>query len=129
MNIGFNGIKGGNRMAIYAYALGRLGKDAEMKMTKDGKAMISFSVATDRGTGESRQTDWINCSWYSQSAEKILPFMTKGRQVLVQGEISNRIWTDKSGANQSSLDMRVSRLDLAGEKKEGEHDVAMEGDK
>ena len=68
---------------------GRLGKDAEIRQT-NGNSVCSFSVAADVGFGDNKQSHWFNCSMWGKRGEAIAPYLTKGAQVTVIGEFSER---------------------------------------
>ena len=81
--------------------VGHLGKDAETKFTPSGVAKTTFSVATsrrwkDQQTGEwKEETDWANIVlWRS---ENVANYLTKGKQVYVEGRLSTRSYEDKDG--------------------------------
>ena len=81
--------------------VGHLGKDAETKFTPSGIAKTNFSVATsrrwkDQQTGEwKEETDWHNIVlWRS---ENLANYLTKGKQVYVEGRLSTRSYDDKDG--------------------------------
>jgi single-strand DNA-binding protein len=84
--------------------LGHLGKDAETKFTPGGAAVTKFSVATnrrwkDQQSGEwKEETDWTNVTlWRS---ENFAPYLTKGKQVYVEGRLQTRSYDDKDGKKQ-----------------------------
>ena len=81
--------------------LGHLGKDAETRFTPAGASVTSFSVATsrrwkDKETGEwKEETDWHRVDlWRS---ENLAPYLTKGKQVYVEGRLRTRSYEDKDG--------------------------------
>jgi len=84
--------------------IGHLGKDAETKFTQGGAAVTKFSVATnrrwkDQQTGEWKdETDWTNVTlWRS---ENLANYLTKGKQVYVEGRLQTRSYDDKEGKKQ-----------------------------
>ena len=70
-----------NKVAL----LGRLGRDPETKETKTGNNMCKFSVATDGRDGE---TDWHNVVCFGALAENCGKYLTKGRQVYLEGKLT-----------------------------------------
>jgi single-strand DNA-binding protein len=81
--------------------LGHLGRDAETKFTPGGAAVTKFSVATNRRWKDSQsgewkeETDWTNIVlWRS---ENLTAYLTKGKQVYVEGRIQSRSYDDKDG--------------------------------
>jgi len=81
--------------------LGNLGRDAETRFTPGGAARTTFSVATsrrwkDQQTGEwKEETDWHNVVLWRQ--ENIGSYLTKGKQVYVEGRLRTRSYEDKDG--------------------------------
>jgi single-strand DNA-binding protein len=81
--------------------VGHLGKDAETKFTPGGAAVTKFSVATsrrwkDKDSGEwKEETDWSNVVlWRS---ENLANYLTKGKQIYVEGRLHSRSYEDKDG--------------------------------
>lgn len=99
---------------------GNIGKDAETRYTQSGDAVVSFSVAVKSGYGEKAATTWPRCSMFGKRGESVAPFLTKGQQVAVTGEVTLREYTDKQGQPRSSLDVRINDLTLIG-KREASH--------
>jgi len=81
--------------------IGHLGRDAETKFTTSGAAKTTFSVATnrrwkDQQTGEwKEETDWHNIILWRQ--ENLANYLTKGKQVYVEGRLQTRNYDDKDG--------------------------------
>lgn len=99
-------------------ATGRIGKDCETRYTGNGDAITSFAVAIDSGYGEKKTTTWLNCSMFGKRGESVAPYLKKGNQIAISGELTNRPYTDKSGNERLSLDVRVNDLTLIGGKPE-----------
>lgn len=98
--------------------LGHLGKDAETKFTPSGVARTNFTVATnrrwkDQQSGEWKEvTDWHNVVlWRS---ENLSNYLTKGKQVYVEGRIENRSWEDKDGQKRYATDIVADDVILLG---------------
>ena len=75
--------------------IGNLGRDPEMRYTPNGQGVTSFSVASSRKyatvAGESREeVEWFNCSAFGKLAENCNQYLTKGKQVYVEGRLSSR---------------------------------------
>lgn len=81
--------------------VGNLGKDAETKFTPSGAAVTKFSVATTRSwkDGQSNEwkeeTNWTNIVVWRQ--ENLATYLTKGKQVYVEGRLQTRSYDDKDG--------------------------------
>lgn len=97
---------------------GNLGRDAESRFSPDGTSIVSFSVAVKAGFGKSESTVWPKCAIFGKRGESLAQYLTKGTQVGVSGEVSNREWEDKSGNKRLSLEVRVNDVTLLGGRKE-----------
>lgn len=107
-------------MAINVFTfVGRLGADAEVRYTQDGKAVASFNCAVDCGYGDKKTTLWVRCNLWGKQAESVSAYLKKGGQVGVTGELSERSWDDKDGQTRKSLEVRVGEIQLLGGKPEG----------
>jgi len=103
--------------------IGHLGKDAETKFTPSQVACTKFSVATnrrwkDQQTGEwKEETDWANIVlWRS---ENLAQYLTKGKQVYVEGRLQTRSWDDKDGKKQYMTEVVADEVILLGGRGEG----------
>ena len=80
--------------------IGRLGRDPEMKYTPSGKAVTSFSVATDHewkdasGTTQ-KETTWHTAEAWGPLAEVINQYQRKGSKVFIQGRQLHQTYTDR----------------------------------
>ena len=95
---------------------GNIGSDAELKYTGSGTAIASFNAAMKSGFGDKAVTTWVRCSLFGKQAESLTPYLTKGAQVGIVGELSNRKWTDNEGQERYSLEVRVTDVTLLGSK-------------
>jgi len=98
--------------------IGHLGRDAETKFTPAGVAVTKFSVATnrrwkDQQTGEwKEETDWANVVLWRQ--ENLANYLTKGKQVYVEGRLQTRSWDDKDGKKQYMTEVVADDVLLLG---------------
>lgn len=90
--------------------LGRLGSDPEMRYTANGKAVTNFSVATDVGWGDNKETLWLRVNCWDKQAESANQYLEKGRQVLIVGELSQREYTAANGDKRTSLEVKVREM-------------------
>jgi single-strand DNA-binding protein len=103
--------------------IGHLGRDAETRFTPSGVAVTSFSVATnrrwkDQQTGEwKEETDWANVVLWRQ--ENLANYLTKGKQVYVEGRLSTRSYDDKDGKKQYRTEVVAEDVLLLGGRGEG----------
>jgi single-strand DNA-binding protein len=98
--------------------VGHLGRDAETKFTPGGAAVTRFSVATsrrwkDKDSGEwKEETDWSNVTlWRS---ENLANYLTKGKQVYVEGRLHTRSYEDKDGKKVYATDVVADDVILLG---------------
>ena len=89
--------------------VGHLGRDAETKFTPSGAAVTKFSVATnrrwkDQQSGEwKEETNWTNVSLWR--AENLAQYLTRGKQVYVEGRLQTRSYDDKDGKKVYATDV------------------------
>lgn len=89
-------------MVNKAIIIGNLGRDPELRFTASGRAVARFTVATsERWTDQQGQrqerTEWHNIVVWGKQAEACGQYLAKGRQVYVEGRITNRSYDDKDG--------------------------------
>ena len=89
--------------------MGRLTRDPELRHTNSGIAVASFTLAvdrdfTDKNSGE-KETDFIDCTAWRNTAEFVSKYFTKGRMAVVSGKLQIRKWTDKEGNNRRSAEV------------------------
>ena len=85
-----------------AIIVGRLGADPETKVTSSGKNVTRFNVATSETwlskEGEKQErTEWHRVTVWGKLAETCAKYLSKGRQVTVEGRLQTRSWEDKDG--------------------------------
>lgn len=83
---------------------GRLTKDVEQQTTPNGVAVARFTIATNR-RGNSKETDFIDCVAWRQTAEVISKYFSKGSSICVVGTIQTRSWTDKNGGKRYATEV------------------------
>ncbi len=99
--------------------IGNLGRDPEMKYTPNGQGVTSFSVASSRkyttSSGEQREeTEWFNCSAFGKLADTCNQYLTKGKQVYVEGRLSSRTYQTQAGETRHSNDINVTDVQSLG---------------
>ena len=95
---------------------GNLGRDSEMRATKTGTLVTQFSVAMTSGYGEHKATQWVRCTIFGKRGESLAPYLIKGQQVVVSGELSLHEWTNADGVTKASLECKVNDVTLVGGK-------------
>ncbi len=100
--------------------IGRFTRDPELRSTPQGISTCSFSIAVDRNyakAGTERQTDFINCVAWRQTAEFITKYFAKGNLICVEGSIQTRSWKDNDGNNRYATDVVVDQVYFVESKK------------
>ena len=77
--------------------VGRLTRDPELRKTQTGKSVVSFTVAVDRGFGDKKSTDFINCVAWERVAEVLAQYTKKGSLISLEGRIQPSSYDDKDG--------------------------------
>jgi len=95
--------------------VGNIGQDAQVREIS-GSKVINFSVAhtekyKDQDGQQVNKTVWYNCSYWNDKI-KVAKYLRKGNQVLVEGEISTKVFKNKEGVYVSSLNLRVLSIKL-----------------
>ena len=96
--------------------MGRLTGDPELKTTPTGVDVTSFSVAVDRSytpKGQEKQTDFINCVAWRNTAEFITRYFHKGQRIALQGSLQMRSYTDRDGNKRTVYEVVVDRAFFA----------------
>lgn len=85
---------------------GRLGKDAETRQAGNS-SVTGFSVAGDTGFGDRKQSHWFNCSLWGKRGEAMQQYLSKGQEVVVIGEYSEREYNGKQYKELNVLDVKL----------------------
>ena len=90
--------------------IGNLGKDPEVRYTQGGKAVANFTIATnetwtDKAGAKQERTEWHRIVVWDKAAELCGEYLSKGRQVYVEGRLQTREWTNKEGQKQYSTEV------------------------
>lgn len=101
-----------------AQIIGNLGRDAELRYTPGGAAVASFTVATtdvwtDKQGERQEKTEWHRVNIWGKTAESLAQYLTKGKQVYVEGRITTREW-EKDGVKRYSTEIKGERIVLLG---------------
>ena len=93
---------------------GRLTNDPELKVTQNGTSVCSFSLAVDRSY-DKKQTDFINCVAWRNTAEFIAKYFNKGKMLLACGELQVRQYTAQDGSKRYATEVIVNEVNFAGD--------------
>jgi single-strand DNA-binding protein len=98
--------------------VGNLGRDAETKFTPSGAAVTRFSVATSRSWKDQQTNDWKEeTTWTNVTVwrqENLANYLTKGKQVYVEGRLQTRSYDDKDGKKVYATDVIAEEIILLG---------------
>jgi len=103
-----------------AFLIGNLGRDPEVRTTPSGQPVASFSIATnrrwrDKDGGRREETEWHNIVCWGRLAEIAGQYLTKGRQVFVEGRIQTRSWDDQqSGEKKYKTEIIADNFQMLG---------------
>ncbi|BBO83571.1 single-stranded DNA-binding protein [Desulfosarcina ovata] len=93
--------------------VGNLGRDPEIRYTPDGRAVANFSIATsetwtDKNSGERREkTEWHRIVVFGKLAEICGEYLSKGRQVYIEGKLQTRKWQGQDGQDRYTTEVVV----------------------
>lgn len=95
--------------------IGNLGNDPEIITLESGKKLAKFSLATNesyKDADEQKQTktDWHNLVAWNKTAEIIEKYVTKGKEIAIEGKLTNRSWDDKEGNKRYTTEVIVSEV-------------------
>lgn len=98
---------------------GRLVRDPEIRRTQSGVAVTNITVAVDRAysSDDEKQTDFFDCVFWRQGAEFVSKYFTKGKEIIVTGEMQSRKWADKDGNNRISWEIQNAHAEFCGSAK------------
>lgn len=101
--------------------MGRIVADPELKTTPQGVNVCSFRIAVDRRfqqKGEEKKSDFFNVVAWRQQGEFVSKYFSKGRMILVEGELNTRQYTDKNGNPGTWYEIVADRCSFTGEAKQ-----------
>lgn len=103
--------------------MGRLTRDPECRRTGSGIPVTSFTIACDRDfsgkDGGQKETDFIDCVAWRNTAEFIHSYFSKGRMAVVSGRLQIRTWKDKDGNNRKTAEVIVENCYFGDSKSDG----------
>ena len=99
--------------------VGNLGRDAELRYTPGGAAVATLNMATtevwnDKQGQRQEKTEWHRVVLWGKSAESLTEYLTKGKQIYVEGRLQTRQWDDKDGNKRYTTEIRGDRVVLLG---------------
>ena len=101
-------------MLNHIVIMGRLTRDPELRYTQSQTPVASFTLAVDRDfggrDGGEKQTDFIDCVAWRQTAEFVSKYFTKGSMAVVSGRLQIRDWSDRDGGKRRSAEVVVDNM-------------------
>ena len=101
--------------------MGRFTKDAELRSTASGKSVASFTVAVDRdfkGPNGEKETDFINCVAWGNTAEFISKYFNKGSMAVIEGRLQIRPYETTDGQKRTAAEVIVNNIYFGESKKD-----------
>ena len=102
--------------------IGNLGRDPEVRYTPDGTAVANFSMATSRNgptkaaVRRKNATEWHRIVAWRRLGELCGEYLSKGRQVYVEGRLQTRDWQDKDGNKRYTTEVVANEVQFLGPK-------------
>jgi single-strand DNA-binding protein len=108
--------------------IGHLGRDPEMRYTPSGRPVTTFSVAVSRSwssaDGERHsETEWFNIVAWGHLAEICKQYLSKGKQVYIEGRLQTRHWEDKEGMRRTSVEVVANEMMMLGDWRNNHRDT------
>ena len=99
--------------------LGRLGADPEVRYTAGGTAVAKFNLATsetwkDKDGSKQEKTEWHRVVAFGKLGETCGEYLSKGKQVYVEGKLQTRSWEDKEGNKKYTTEVNVNNMVMLG---------------
>src|ERR1700710_2570419 len=99
--------------------VGNLGRDAELRYTPGGAAVATLNMATtetwnDKSGQKQEKTEWHRVVFWGKVAESLTEYLTKGKQVYVEGRLETRQWNDKDGNKRHTPEIKGDKIVLLG---------------
>jgi single-strand DNA-binding protein len=112
-----------------AILIGNLGKDPETRYSQNGQPITNFSVATsEKWTGKDGQaqerTEWHRIVTFGRLAETCRDYLSKGKQVYIEGRIQTRDWEDKDGNKRYTTEIVAQTVRFLGRAGDGRPQAA-----
>ena len=99
--------------------IGNLGANPEMRFTQGGQAVANLRIATserwtDRNGQKQETTEWHRVVVFGKQAEIAGQYLTKGRQVCIEGRLQTRQWQDQQGQKRFTTEVVATRVEFIG---------------
>ena len=104
---------------VKVFLIGNLTKSPELTETQSGISVCRFSVATNRGTGDDRKTDFYNVTAWRGLGETIARYQKKGDKIAVVGNLEQRKYEDREGIERTVYDVIATDVEFLGSRRDG----------
>ncbi len=99
--------------------IGNLGKNPEVRYTANGSAVANFSLATNeswvgKDGQKNEKTEWHNIVAWGKLGEICGEYLTKGRQVYIEGKLTTRSWEDRDGNKRYTTEIKAENMIMLG---------------
>ena len=99
--------------------LGRLGRDPEVRYAQSGTTVATLNLATDErrpdgNGGWKNETEWHRVVLFGKQADLAKQYLTKGREVLIEGSLRTRQWQDKEGQKRFTTEVVCQNMRFVG---------------
>lgn len=99
--------------------IGNLGADPEVRFTGGGQSVATLRIATterwiDKSGQKADKTEWHRVIAWGKQAELCKEYLSKGRQIYVEGRLQTREWTDKEGSKRYTTEIVSQRIQFLG---------------
>jgi len=99
--------------------VGNLGRDPEVRYTREGTAVANLNVATTEtwndGSGQRQErTEWHRVVAWGKLAEIAKEYLGKGKQVYIEGRLQTRSWEDKEGVKRYTTEIKADQMVMLG---------------
>ena len=99
--------------------IGRLGADPEIRYTADGQPVANFRIATserwtDKNGNRQERTEWHRIVTFGKLAETCGEYLSKGRQVYIEGRLQTRSYEDKDGIKRFVTEIVAQNMQMLG---------------
>lgn len=105
---------------------GNLCRDAELRATASGMAVLTFSVAVNESRKNQQTGEWedypnyVDCTMFGRRAESVSRYLTKGTYVALTGRLHQNRWQNKDGQNRSKLEVTADNIHFESRRLDGD---------
>lgn len=105
--------------------IGNAGKDAELRYMASGTPQAKFSLAVNNRRRNQQtnewedQTEWFNILIWGDQAERVSQYITKGKQLYIEGRLQTRSWDDDQGQKHYMTEVVAQTVQLLGSRGDG----------